>query len=118
MIKQSEASMDVAPAKRVESAHTDRLSSSAEPVARSGAVDQLFHEGDLLLCINHRNLRRPYIPQPPVEGRVYLVRETYCDDGVPGVLLEGIFCPVTTSNGLECGFRMTRFRLLNRPGRS
>lgn len=65
--------------------------------------------GAKLLCIDDANLRRRYVPGPPVKGRIYCAREFYLDHGVQGVLLVGIRGPLD-ANGLECGFLLTRFR--------
>jgi hypothetical protein len=68
--------------------------------------------GAKLLCINDRDLRRPYRPRPPVRGHVYCVREVYTDGGRPGVLLLGIVGPIGP-DGLEQGFYLSRFRWLH-----
>lgn len=73
------------------------------------AVQMSLGPGAKLLCIDDRNLRRRYRPGPPVCGRIYCLRELYVNDGVPGVLLCGIRGP-NDYDGLECGFRLTRFK--------
>lgn len=70
---------------------------------------QVVQEGAKLLCVDDRNLRRPYTPGPPVRGRIYCVRELYEEDGIQGVLLVGIAGPRNNA-GLECGFLLARFR--------
>lgn len=81
----------------------------------SAETPSSFIAGDKLLCINSNGLRRPYSPAAPVEGLLYCCRETYTDNGQPGVLLVGVFCPIT-AGGLECGLLASRFRLVHRCG--
>lgn len=62
-----------------------------------------------LLCVDDSRIRRRYWPGPPVQGRIYCVREIYDEDTAPGVLLVGIRGPLNHA-GLECGFLLSRFK--------
>ena len=71
-----------------------------------------WRSGDKVLCIDAKELRRTYVPGPPVEGHLYCVREVYADGGQTGILLVGIRGPALASN-LECGFLASRFRWIH-----
>ena len=82
-------------------------------VSRQNAVEtSTVRPGAKLLCINDRGLRRRYSPGPVVRGHVYCVREVYEDLGQTGVLVIGIAGP-RNSAGLECGFFLSRFRMVH-----
>ena len=70
---------------------------------------QEMSPGAKLLCIDDSNLHRTYYPGPPIKGQVYCVREIFDEYPDQGVLLVGITGPMF-SDGLECGFYLSRFR--------
>ena len=124
---QAEVEVGMSAARLVDQVH----SQPNVPVLRRGAYvgfisdaqgqeDVAFEPGDKVICVDAKGLRRPYLPCSPTEGRVYCVRETYIhtDHGTPvsGLLLVGIFCPMSVGGVLECGFVSSRFRLVHRCG--
>jgi hypothetical protein len=65
-------------------------------------------KGLVVVCIDANGIP-PFI-RPLVQGKVYIIRQSWIDHGVAGVLLETLYNSARTTYGGEAGYKLARFR--------